>query len=98
MELTKNEGVTYDQEAVWDIRSFCDVMTNFVKVEVETVYTVFSNGFKEVEFYHDNCLTGLFVRLFAYLFFPFGLFSFLVLVNYEESLFHLTDNINLSRF
>ena len=69
MELTKNEGVTYDQEAVWDIRSFCDVMTNFVKVEVETVYTVVSNGFKEIQFYHDNCLTGLFVCLFAYLFF-----------------------------
>ena len=73
MELTKNEGVTYDQEAVWDIRSFCDVMTNFVKVEVETVYTVDNNGFKEIQFYHDNCLTGLFVCLFvclfAYLFF-----------------------------
>ena len=97
MELTKNEGVTYDQEAVWDIRSFCDVMTNFVKVEVETVYTVVNNGFKEIQFYHDNCLTGLFVCLLI-CFFPFGLFSFLVLVNYEESLFHLTDNINLSRF
>lgn len=61
MELTKNEG----DGAVWDVRSFCDVITNFVKVEVETVYTVLNNGFKEIQFYHDDCLTGLFVCLFV---------------------------------
>ena len=33
-----------------------------MKVEVETVYTAINNGFKEIQFYHDNCLRGLFVR------------------------------------
>ena len=46
-------------DAVWDTKSFADVLTNFVKVEVESVYTSASNGFKEIEFYHSSCHKGL---------------------------------------
>ena len=46
------------EEAVWDVRHFAEVDTNFVKVVVETVYSSSNNGFKEIEFYHDNCNRG----------------------------------------
>ena len=67
MELTKNEGTSSLDKAVWDVRGFADVLTNSVKVEVESVYTTHNNGFKEIQFYHDNCLRGLFCRLFLVL-------------------------------
>lgn len=59
MELTKNQASSALGEAVWDVRSFADVTTNFVKVEVDTVYTVTNNGFKEIQFFHSDCLKGL---------------------------------------
>ena len=61
MELTQNQGADALAAAVWDERSFADVLTDSVKVEVESVYTTFNNGFKEIQFYHNNCITGLFV-------------------------------------
>ena len=61
MELTQNQGVDHLADAVWDERSFADVLTDSVKVEVESVYTTLNNGFKEIQFYHNNCITGLFV-------------------------------------
>ena len=61
MELTQNQGVDHLADAVWDERSFADVLTDSVKVEVESVYTTTNNGFKEIQFYHNNCITGLFV-------------------------------------
>ena len=58
MELTKNEG----SAAAWDVRHFADVSTSSVKVEVSAIYTsAGSNGFKEIQFYHDNCNRGLFL-------------------------------------
>ena len=61
MELTQNQGADALAAAVWDERSFADVLTDSVKVEVESVYTTYNNGFKEIQFYHNNCITGLFV-------------------------------------
>lgn len=63
MELTQNQGADASAEAVWDERSFADLLTDSVKVEVESVYTTFNNGFKEIQFYHNNCITGLSVLL-----------------------------------
>ena len=60
MELTQNQGVNHLADAVWDERSFADVLTDSVKVEVESVYTTYNNGFKEIQFYHNNCIIGLF--------------------------------------
>ena len=63
MELTQNQGADVSAAAVWDERSFADLLTDSVKVEVESVYTTFNNGFKEIQFYHNNCITGLSVLL-----------------------------------
>ena len=57
VDLTKTDGST----PIWDARTFADVSTSFVKVVVDTVYAAGQIGFKEVEFYHDNCLRGLFL-------------------------------------
>lgn len=63
--MTKNQGSSPLADAVWDTKSFADVLTNFVKVEVESVYTSASNGFKEIEFYHSNCHKGLPARVYV---------------------------------
>ena len=60
MDLTKTDGST----PIWDVRTFADVSTSFVKVEVDTVYAAGKIGFKEVEFYHNDCIRGWFVCLF----------------------------------
>ena len=56
--MTNNEAGS----SIWDVRNFADVSTSTVKIEVDTIYTSSGlNGFKEIEFYHDNCIRGSFL-------------------------------------
>ena len=43
---------------MWDVKSFPDVTTSWVKLVVESEYSNSENGFKEIEFYHNNCNRG----------------------------------------
>ena len=52
-------GNSYTSIALWDTFAFPEVNTTWVKIVVESVYTSGSNGFKEIEFYHDSCNIGM---------------------------------------
>ena len=64
MELTRNTGTSHLAAAEWDTFHFPEVNTTWVKIVVESVYSRFNNGFKEIEFYHNSCNKGMYVGMY----------------------------------